>query len=864
MVSGNLLKESTKASGKNKSDDNNNEINKDSIDRSSGYYDQFTIRRGASMQQKESFNPATECRCIATRTGDRTCPTKIKEWESRCWRIREKKGPGPAILDLPGPPSWRRSQKHDEEDLFPKDDGTGGSRPYLGQEQPGKAPMEGGTSGGRLEPEDWRKVTAVFDHNWPRKLLPKMHPLERHFGIKATPPNHLKGPAVEGYATCYQKATRDLVFTHNLPEHPHLREDQKGKVVNVRDGASKIRASELFKKALKVNKLPAISLDTEQQLGESQVSLVVIMLETGFVLVYWLEKFDWNVRHALGFWIVEYMEGHEGRRVIVAGQDVRNDLEKLGIWVAHPLEVGPLVSRWYRRGNIRNFYSPTTRVGLKTVAYLINGETHLVVHPGSKKGMARERRDVLNRYLTDICRDRKKIHPDGSVEEWTELMASRNMVLMYKWEYPLKNYQVMYLGEDGGDPLKTLNVEIMLLYMTGGYNDWDRARMTQEVVKQAGRLHMHPEFYKFEEEMDWDEAPGPPREEDELDLFAPPSRVEASRPTLGQESQTEEEESDTPTEDEDLGECSERESFVRAAIRMYKVDKGKFDITTARFQATKYHNIEQRKDKIRKWAKSAGMYKGQSLNLVGNYAGVDANRCKTCGVAPEKCDCVPAAIRCVYPLCTGKRHQIGICPTLHGECEECSLRGHVTGDCRPGKKRKEKLLAIFFHWRMYGRMTMLFPEHVAVGPYVFRRPEDATEALVLKEIHWDNLDTLEENFTNDGRAKPQALERAKEERDRLLAAVLTTREQETKRSKNRKRRDRRKRIGAKARVKVRQRIAEGALPWEEEFRAKEAARKAREEKLRETRRRIDEWARAPSPPRDDEPNLAAQFPRYEG
>ena len=103
VVSGNLLKEGATALDKSQSDDNNNEINKDSIDRNSGYYDQFTIRRGASVQQKESFNPATECRCIATRTGDRTCPTNIKEWESRCWRIREKKGPGPAILDLPGP-----------------------------------------------------------------------------------------------------------------------------------------------------------------------------------------------------------------------------------------------------------------------------------------------------------------------------------------------------------------------------------------------------------------------------------------------------------------------------------------------------------------------------------------------------------------------------------------------------------------------------------------------------------------------------------------------------------------------------------------------------------------------------------------
>ncbi len=176
MVSGNVLERDLGTSSKGNNDRNNNTNDKDMVDRSSGYYDQFTIKRGASMNRMDEYNPATECRCIATRTGDKRCHTKIKEWENQCWRIRAKKGPGPAILDLPGPPVWRTSEK--EEDLFPRTDGTGGSRPYLGQEQPGKTPMEGGTSGGRLEPEDWRKVTATFDHNWPRKLLPKMHPLD--------------------------------------------------------------------------------------------------------------------------------------------------------------------------------------------------------------------------------------------------------------------------------------------------------------------------------------------------------------------------------------------------------------------------------------------------------------------------------------------------------------------------------------------------------------------------------------------------------------------------------------------------------------------------------------------------------------
>ena len=174
MVLGDVLREAPRTSNKSDNDSNNNTISKDVVDRSSGYYDQFTIKRRASLSQVDEYNPATECRCIATKTGDKKCHTKIKEWENRCWKIRTKKGPGPAILDLPGPPVWRIEERIEEENLFPRTDGTGGSRPYLGQEQPGKAPMEGGITGGRLEPKDWRKVTAVFDHNWQRKLLPKM------------------------------------------------------------------------------------------------------------------------------------------------------------------------------------------------------------------------------------------------------------------------------------------------------------------------------------------------------------------------------------------------------------------------------------------------------------------------------------------------------------------------------------------------------------------------------------------------------------------------------------------------------------------------------------------------------------------
>ncbi len=858
LVQGDVLEALPHASDKDERKDknNNHERVKDAVDRSSGYYDQFANRRGDSTRSRgSSFNPATECRCVAARTGDRRKASKIKEHELRYDKVRPKRGGGPVIPDLPGAPSWRM-----EEDIFPRV-GTEDPHPLMGEGDPVQALKEGKSTKGRLETNDWEKVTREFHHNWPRDLLPKEHPLERHFGIPATPPNFLKGPAVWGYATAYQKATQEFCFLHSLPEHPHVEEGREEKLVHIISEKDKIRATILFRKAMEVNEV--ISLDTERELGGERVELVIIMLETGFFLIYYMKYFNWDVRHALGFWILQRLEGYGARRVVVAGQDVRNDLEKLGIWVAHPLEIGPLVSRWYRRGNVRNFYSPTERIGLKTVAYLIHGETHLVVHPGSKKGIHKERKDALNRYLTDICRDRKRENPDGSVEHWTELIMSRNMLKMYRWRYPLRNYQLIYLGTDGGIVHGILNVEVLLLYLTEGYNDWDRLRLMQHVIQEGEKLYERPGSLRFEDEHEWDEEPGLPAEGGRLP--ADSSTAERSNPVMGEGDPEVEEEVAESSEEDEPANCSEREEFVRTAIKKHKSGSGRSDISLAKYHARKYQSVRQRKDHLRKWAKKAGMYRGGSLNLIANSKGNDEKRCRTCGVSSlvERCDCRWSGVRCYYPLCGKRDHQIGVCPVLHGGCQDCSLRGHLTGDCAPGAKRKRKLLAIFFHWRMFGRLTMLFPVVLAVGPYVFRSPQDTAEAKKIPALHWDVLEDLEGRLTTDGTVRPEvreqirALEEARLEEARAAGRAL---------GRGRRRKEARRRHGLPSKPKraKRTRVGRSELPWGEEMERRREAQEAEERRRQEIKDRIEAWAAAPSPEKDDEPNLAAQFPRYEG
>ncbi len=612
-----------------------------------------------------------------------------------------------------------------------------------------------------------------------------------------------------------------------------------------------------------------VTLDTEGELrGGDRVELVIMVLETGYLLVYYMKFFDWDVRHALGFWVLQNLKGFKGRRVVVAGQDVRNDLEKLGIWVAHPLEVGPLVSRWYRRGDIHNFYSPTERIGLKTVAYLTSGETHLVIHPGSKKGVSKERRDVLNRYLTDICRDVKKENPDGSVEEWTELIMARNMLHMYRWRYPLKNFQVVYLGEDGGEPHKILNVEVLLKYLTGGYNDWDRLRLMQQVIQEGEQLHERPGALRLEDEMEWDEEPGPPSKTGEDPFSADPLGTVRSYPSVGTGDPETEEETEEVVESSDEEEpvnCSERESFVRIAIKNHKSGGWRSETSMAKYHAQQYQGVKQRKDHLRKWAKRAGMYKGGQVNLVTNRQGSEATRCQECGVSErdKNCGCKKTGTRCLYPLCREKGHRVGICPVLHGECRDCSLRGHLTGDCSPGRRRKKHLLAIFFHWRMYGRLTMLFPVVLAVGPYVFRSPRDTVEAKEIPELHLDVLDDLESRLTTDGRVRPEALD---EVRARKLARLAQAVAEGRKIGRGRKRKEKRRAHGkpAKAKPPSRTRVGEGQFPWEEDLKKRQESQRAAAERLQATRERIEAWAAAPSPEKDEEPNLAAQFPKYEG
>ncbi len=187
------------------------------MDRSSGYYDQFGNKRGASMLPREDwYNPATVCRCVAARSGDRRKITKMKDSELWYDRVRPKREAGPVIPDLPRAPVWRM-----EEDLFPEI-GAVDPHPSVGKGDPVKALREGRSTGGKLEVGDWKSVTKQFNHNWPRNLLPKTPPLERHFRIPATPPNFLKGPAVMGYAECYKKVTEEFTFVHSLPKYPHV------------------------------------------------------------------------------------------------------------------------------------------------------------------------------------------------------------------------------------------------------------------------------------------------------------------------------------------------------------------------------------------------------------------------------------------------------------------------------------------------------------------------------------------------------------------------------------------------------------------------------------------------------------------
>ena len=276
------------------------------------------------------------------------------------------------------------------------------------------------------------------------------------------------------------------------------------------------------------------------------------------------------------------------------------------------------------------------------------------------------------------------------------------MMKMYRWKYPLWNYQLIYLGTDGG-----------IVHRASQRRS--AATLPDRRIQRLGPASPHAESYpgrrnalretgslRFEDKHEWDEEPGPPAEGGGLP--AESFTAERSNPDMGEEDPEVEEEVAESSEEDEPANCSEREEFVRAAIKKHKSGSGRSDITLAKFHARKYQSVRQRKDHLRKWAKRAGMYKGGTLNLIANSKGNDEKRCKACGVSSlvEKCDCRRSRVRCYYPLCAKRDHQVGVCPVLHGECRDCSLRGHLTGDCAPGTKRKRHLLAIFFHWRMFG------------------------------------------------------------------------------------------------------------------------------------------------------------------
>ncbi len=158
---------------------------------------------------------------------------------------------------------------------------------------------------------------------------------------------------------------------------------------------------------------------------------------------------------------------------------------------------------------------------------------------------------------------------------------------------------------------------------------------------------------------------------------------------------------------------------------------------------------------------------------------------------------------------------------------------------------------------------MLFPVVLAVGPYVFRSPQDTAEAKKIPALHWDVLEDLEGRLTTDGTVRPEVREQIRAlEEARLKEARAEGRAQ----GRGRRRKEARRRHGLPSKPKRAKmtRVGRGELPWEEELERRREAQEAERKRQQEVKDRIKAWAAAPSPERDDELNLAAQFPRYEG
>ena len=109
-----------------------------------------------------------------------------------------------------------------------------------------------------------------------------------------------------------------------------------------------------------------------------------------------------------------------------------------------------------------------------------------------------------------------------------------------------------------------------------------------------------------------------------------------------------EEEVEESSEEDEPASCSKREDFVRAAIKKHQSRERQGDSVVAKYHAQKYQRMMQRKDRLRRWAQKAGMYKGEQVNLITNIKGSVQNQCRACVVSKliEKCNCEKRGAKC--------------------------------------------------------------------------------------------------------------------------------------------------------------------------------------------------------------------------
>ncbi len=128
-----------------------------------------------------------------------------------------------------------------------------------------------------------------------------------------------------------------------------------------------------------------------------------------------------------------------------------------------------------RRGNIRNFYSPTERIRLKTVGRLSD------TWRNPSGGTSRE--EEIHTQGEERC---AKLILDGHLQGQEEREPRLERGALDGADYDAqhdKNVQVevpalelpdYLLGDGRGIVHGILNVNVLLLYLSGGYNNWDR------------------------------------------------------------------------------------------------------------------------------------------------------------------------------------------------------------------------------------------------------------------------------------------------------------------------------------------------------------------------------------------------------